>query len=217
MRIFVAASVIFAGCVTLFAQTHLPVALPQVEDVTLGFSSSLPSDWQGMATVQHKLDIPYPTAEAPRKGDACVQVDMTARHGNSGSVVVVLALPFDCYGQTMSAGDLANFGMGAAAGLKQTFAIVNAAQSKYSLGSHTVWIERADGTAKRRPENPYTFEIACTVLVKGAACWMTMAADAASLHEFEQQAVTLEDDSFDALVPAGNAPAVPAVAPKKAG
>lgn len=245
MRIPIAASVIVVGCVALYAQapTSAPLvettaaapaasanpaatanaslpsqtAFPRVEDVTIGFSSSLPADWQGMATVQGKFDIPYPTAVAPRKGDTCVEVDMTARHGGSGSVVVVVALPFDCYGQTMSADDLANFGMGAAEGLKQTFAIVNEVQGKYSLGNHAIWIERADGTPKHRPENPYTFEIACTVLGKGAACWMTMAVDAASLRDFEQQAVTLEGDSFDALVPAGDAPAVPEAAARKAG
>lgn len=141
---------------------------------------------------------------------------MTARHGNSASVIVVLALPFACYGQTMTASDLKNFGEGVAEGLKQTFTILKQAQGSYSLGSHALWIERADGTPKRLPESPYTFEIACTVVGKGAACWMTMAADAASLHDFEQQAVTLEGDRFAALVPAGAAPVVPEAAAKKA-
>ncbi len=192
-----------------------PIVPPEIQDTDIGFSYSLPADWQGLATVQRQLDVPYPTALASRKGDSCVEVDMTARHGNSASVVVVLALPFNCYGQSMTAGDLKNFGLGAAEGFKQSFEIVNQMQGNYSLGSHAVWIERADGTPKDRPENPYTFEIACTVLVKGAACWMTMAADAASLRDFEHQAVTLEGETFDALIPTGDAPAVPATAPKK--
>lgn len=188
----------------------------QVERDDIGFSYSLPADWQFVTPLPApKAVIPYPAAAAPKKGDACIDVAMTARHRDSASVVVVLALPFNCYGQTLAASDLENFGLGAAAGLKQSFAIMSQAQGNYSLGSHPVWIERADGTPKGRPYKPYTFEIACTVLQKGAACWMTMAADAASLRDFEQQAVTLEGDRFDALVPEGAAPEVPEGPAKK--
>jgi hypothetical protein len=201
-------------------QTTAPAAAPaqpaQVERDDVGFSYGLPADWQLVAPPPApKALVPYPTAIAPKKGDACIDVALTARHGASASVVVVLALPFNCYGQTLAASDLANFGSGAAEGLKQSFAIMSQAQARYSLGSHPVWVERADGTPKDRPENPYTFEIACTVLEKGAACWMTMAADAASLHDFEQQAVTLDGDKFEALVPAADAPTVPTPGLKK--
>ncbi len=127
---------------------------------------------------------------------------MTARHGNPASVVVVVALPFSCYGQTMTASDLENFGEGAAEGMKQTFDVTGPLQSTYSLGSHTVWIERAKGTPKNHTESSFTFEIACAVLEKGAACWMTMAADAGSLKAFEQGTVSLDGETPRALVPA---------------
>jgi hypothetical protein len=117
-------------------------------------------------------------------------------------VVVVLALPFACYGQTITERDLANFGAGAAEGMKQSFEITEPVEATYSLGSHTLWIERAKGTPKHHSESQFTFEIACTVLTKGAACWMTMAADAASLETFEQSTVSLEGDAPAALVPA---------------
>jgi len=68
-------------------------------------------------------------------------------------VVVVLALPFACYGQTMTAKDLANFGAGAAGGMKQSFEITEPVEANYSLGSHTMWIERAKGTVKHLPES----------------------------------------------------------------
>jgi hypothetical protein len=139
---------------------------------------------------------------AAKKGDACVEVALTAKHGATASVVVVLALPFSCYGQNLTASDLANLGAGAAEEMKQTFEITEPAEANYSLGSHAVWIERAKGTPKHRPENPFTFEIACTVLEKGAACWMTMAADAASLQGFEQGIVSLDGEAPVALVPA---------------
>ncbi|MGO8932976.1 MAG: hypothetical protein ACLPLZ_12830 [Terracidiphilus sp.] len=173
----------------------------QRDDV--GFSYSLPADWESVATPPvEKIVTPYPTLAAPKKGDACVEVALTAKHGTPASVVVVLALPFACYGQTMTASDLASFGGGAAGGMKQTFEITEPVEANYSLGSHTLWIERAKGTPKHRPENPFTFEIACTVLTKGAACWMTMAADAAALESFEQGTVSLEGDAPAALVPA---------------
>jgi hypothetical protein len=112
-----------------------------------------------------------------------------------------MALPFACYGQSLKPGDLANFGAGAAEGLKQTFDVTDPVQGNYTLGSHAVWIERAKGSPKGHPESPFSFEIACTLLAKGAACWMTMAADAASLQAFENAPVTLDGERSAALVP----------------
>jgi len=103
--------------------------------------------------------------------------------------------------------NLADFAMGASEGLKQTFVITDPVLANYSLGSHSMWGERANGTVKGQPGSKYTLEIACTVIGKGAVCWMTMAADAASLEVFENQAVTLEGDAFNAIVPAGAIPA----------
>ena len=173
----------------------------QRDDV--GFSYSLPADWEFVAPPPApKAAVPYPILATSKKGDACVEVALTAKHGTPASVVVVLALPFACYGQTMAASDLANFGAGAAEGMKQTFEITEPVEAKYSLGRHAMWIERAKGTPKHHPENAFIFELACTVLKKGAACWMTMAAEAADLRAFEQGAVSLDGEAPAALVPA---------------
>ena len=102
----------------------------------------------------------------------------------------------------MAASDLESFGEGAAQGMKQALDVTEPFQATYSLGSHTIWIERADGTPKTHDESPFTFEIACTVLKKGAACWMTMAADPASLQAFEQSTVSLDGEAATKLVPA---------------
>jgi hypothetical protein len=126
----------------------------------------------------------------------------TAHHGDPVSVIVVVVLPFDCYGQTMAADDLPGFGSGAAEGLKQAFDIFEPVYGSYSLGSHPFWIERAKGNPKGRPEAQYTVEIACTILKKGAACWMTMAADEPSLLAFEHSLVTLDGEASTPLVPA---------------
>jgi hypothetical protein len=175
---------------------------PQVENSDVGFSYSLPSDWEFVAPPPApKATVPFPDAVSVKKGDACVEVVLTAKNGTPASVVVVMALPFACYGQTMKPGDLANFGAGAAEGLKQTFDVTDPVEGNYTLGSHAIWIERAKGTPKGHPEKPFTFEIACTVLTKGAVCWMTMATDWPSLRAFQRAPVTLEGEVFPELVP----------------
>jgi hypothetical protein len=191
-----------------------PAPAPQTNNSDIGLSYSLSAEWE---------TVPEPTPPAPlpdvianpklaivKKGDACIQVAFTAKHGTPASVVVVVALPFACYGQTMAASDLLGFGAGAAEELKETFEVgANPVQSNYSLGSHSMWIERAKGTPKGHPESKYTFEMVCTVLEKGAACWMAMAADDASLQSFEQGAVSLDGEPATALVPATALPSKP--------
>jgi hypothetical protein len=127
---------------------------------------------------------------------------LTAKHGAPASAVVVTALPFVCYGQTMTPSNLANFGDGAAEGLKQTFDVTGPVEGRYTLGSHPFWIERARGTPKGHPGDHYIFETACTILAKGAVCWTTMAADWQSLRAFEHAPVTLDGESSAELVPA---------------
>jgi hypothetical protein len=177
--------------------------LPQIIDPHIGFSYGLPADWQTEALQMTKPNVPFPTVQAPLKGNACAQVELTARHGTPSSVVVVVALPFDCYGQTLRNKNLADLATGASDGLKQTFEVTNPVVGNYVLGSHNMWIERASGTVKGQPAAKYTLEIVCTLLEKGMACWWMMAADEASLQTFEQQPVTLEGDAFEAIVPAG--------------
>jgi hypothetical protein len=205
-----------AALPTAAAQTTpaaAPAASPQVNDTKIGFSYSLPAGWETQASAPAKPDVPYPTVEAPKKGNACAQVELTARQGTPFSVVVVVGLPFDCYGQTLTKQNMADFTAGASEGLKQTFDVMNPVLSSYTLGSHNMWVERASGTVKGQPESKYTLEVACTLLAKGAACWMTMAADAAHLEAFEQEPVTLGGDAFDAIVPANAIPAPAAAAP----
>ena len=142
------------------------------------------------------------TSEAEKKGIACVQVALTARQGSPSSVVVVVALPFDCFGETMTEKDLPGFASGASEGLKNTFNISDPVYGSYSLGTHSLWIERAAGAVKDHPEMNYTVETVCSVLKKGAVCWMAMAADDAHLRVFEQGLVTLDSEAPAALVPA---------------
>jgi hypothetical protein len=215
MRISLACALLGLGPAAIWPQapaTPAPPAAPttsaapptaQVQRDDIGFSFSLPSDWEFVAMpAAPKPVIPYPALVTATKGDACVEVALTARHGDPASVVVVMVLPFLCYGQTMTASDLENFGEGASQGMKQTFDLSGPMLTTYSLGSHTMWIERATGAPKDHAERPFTFEIACTVLEKGAACWLTMAVDATNLHAFEQAKVSFDGEPAVALVPA---------------
>jgi len=210
---------LFLGSITLAAQTPatapaplpaVPAATnssqpipPSINDTDIGFTYSLPAEWEALVSQAAKPDVPYPAVEGPKKGNACTQVEMTARNGTPASVVVVVALPFDCYGQSLTDKNLGDFAAGAAEGIKQTFDTTDTVLTNYALGNHNMWAERASGTVKGQPNAKYTLEILCTVMTKGAACWMIMAADAGHLETFEKEAVTLEGDAFDALVPAG--------------
>ena len=190
-------------CTPLLAQTPAP---PSVHSNNLGFSYSVPSDWettdaqQSLAGVQQEATKSASTEEE-KKGIACVQLALTARHGNPPSVMVIVALPFECFGQAMSEKDLPGFAQGASEGLKSTFDIDDPEFGAYSLGSHNMWIERTKGSPKGHPEMKYSVEVACGLLKKSAVCWMAMAADDNALRLFENGAVALDGDSFAALIP----------------
>jgi hypothetical protein len=203
-------------CASLAAQTADAPPASQDAAAGIGYSYQLPPDWT-VIEPKPSPQPPAPTASlAPKKGTACISVSRTAKHGDPASVIVVVELPFDCYGQIMTGQDLAGFGSGIADGLKQAFDIASPVLGTYTLGSHSLWIERARGNSKDQTQAQngvqYTVEVACTVLKKAAVCWMTTAADEASLHAFEQMPVTLDQEAAAPLVPAAafdKAPAAP--------
>lgn len=188
------------------ALASLPIAAqaPQVQSA-LGFTYSLPADWEVVVpTPPQAPERPKASQNTPeevKKGFACVEVPMTARHGNPPSAVVVIALPFDCFGQTMAEQDLPDFGSGVTEGLKTTFDFLNPVSTTYQLAGHKLWIERVKAVPRGKTAPVNTVETACTILQKGAACWMIDAADAASLEAFERGAVTLDGSPATRLVP----------------
>jgi hypothetical protein len=210
MRVAIAASLFAFVCTPLFAQAPaLPADVPatHIYSSPLGFSYAMPADWDVVdfqtSSKQAKDNATQSaTSAAEKKGVACTQIGFTARHRNPTSVIVEVALPFDCYGQQFAQDDLPGFGSGAAEGLKQNFDIGNPQAATYALGTHHLWAERVLGTPKGQPDKHYTIEISCALLSKAAVCWLTMAADPALLAVFEHGAVTLEDDSPAPLVPA---------------
>jgi hypothetical protein len=201
---------LFVLCASLVGAQTRPQAAPpasQIHSNDLGFSYSLPKDWDAVdaqATLPAVKDqaTQNATTEEEKKGVECVQVILTARHGSPASVIVEVALPFACFGQEMTERDLPGFASGASEGLKQTFDIGEPELGSYTLGTHSMWIERAKGTPKGHPEMPYTVEIACGLLKKAAVCWMTMSADGDALGTYEHGAVVLDTDGPTALVPA---------------
>ncbi|MGP8172978.1 MAG: hypothetical protein ACLP7O_00355 [Terracidiphilus sp.] len=191
----------------LLAQAPASTPATQIHTSDIGFSYSIPADWE---VVDTKLTLPEvrqkveneAVSEDEKKGAACAQVALTARHGAPASVVVVVALPFACFGQEMTDKDLPSFASGASEGLKKSFDISGPIHGAYSLGAHNLWIERATGALIGHPEVKYTVETVCSILKKGAVCWMAMAADDAALQTFEHGAVTLDGEAAPALVPA---------------
>jgi len=204
MRVSSIAFVLWVSGATLVAQT--PTAAPEVHPSDLGFSYSLPSDWEvvnaspTLSGVKEQAQQNAAT-EDEKKGVACVQIALTARGGSPTSVLVVVELPFACFGQTMSSKDLPGFAQGASEGIKQSFDVADPVYGDYTLGTHSMWIERAKGSPNGHPEATYTVEIACTLLKKGAVCWMALAASDAALKIIEGGAVALEGESPTALVP----------------
>jgi len=193
------------GATTLIGQT--PVSPPEAHTSDLGFTYSVPSDWEvvnsnpTLPEVKEQAQQQASTDEE-KKGVACVQIALTARHGSPASVLVVVQLPFACFGQSMSTKDLPGFAQGATEGIKQSFDVGDPVFGDYTLGSHDMWIERAKGAPKGHPEAPYTVEITCTLLKKGAVCWMAIAASDDALKVFEEGQVVLEGEAPTALVPA---------------
>lgn len=169
----------------------------------LGFTYAVPMNWQLMdysALAKERAGENAPTEDA-KKGLACTQMGLLARHGTPSSVIAEVALPFDCFGQTMTDADLPGFAAGASEGLRGNIDLGKPALGTYKLDGHLFWIERASGTLKENPAIPFTIEIACTVGKKAAVCWMTMAANQSALDTFEHGEVSVDGDKPAALVP----------------
>jgi len=204
MRALFCAALFLTACPALIAQAH-PAAAAHSYTSELGFSYDLPSDWevvsqQGDVSQAKEQAAKDASSEQEKKGLACAQMGMRAQH--AGSVIVNVALPFDCFGQQLSESDLPSFGDGASQGLKRSFDIGEPSYGSYALGSHNVWIERVKGTPKGQAATPYTIEIACAILKKAAVCWMAIAADDVGLQAFEHARLALDGEAAAALVPA---------------
>ena len=202
---------IFLLCAAPLVGQSSPAAVATIKSVVhtndIGFAYALPSDWNVLdmapaLPVIKQNNTQKAESDAEKKGVNCAQIALTARKGQPASVVVVMALPFDCFGQRMTDNDLPAFGMGAAEGIQRKFNVSTPAYSAYSLGGHNFWIERAQGTLKEHPEVQYTVEATCTILKKGAACWLMLAADDDALRTIEKGAIILDGDTAPELVPA---------------
>jgi hypothetical protein len=202
MRAFLSAGIILAAGQILIGQAHHPAKPAHSYSSAIGFRYSVPGDWD-VGNAKPDADAKAQAAsdadsETDKKGIACAQMGMTARHG--GSVIVDVALPFDCFGQQLSEDALQDFGDSASQGLKQSFDIGDPTYGSYRLGTHKLWIERVKGTPKGQVGATYTIEVACAVLKKGAVCWMAMAADDAALQTFEHAKVSLDGEAPVGLV-----------------
>ncbi len=180
---------------------------PRTYTSELGFTYAIPGDWDVMDKPVKAPQATQPAgensaADENKKALACLQVGMTARHGMPGSVIAEVELPFDCVGQRVSENELPQIGEGASQGVKESFDIAEPSFGTYTLGSHPLWMERAQGTPKGQAGPIYTVEIACTLLKRAAVCWLAIAADDEALKTFERGKVSLDGEAPTELVPA---------------
>ena len=173
----------------------------------MGFSYSLPLDWEIVDTkpmlpvVRQQVSAGATDADE-KKGIECAQIDLMARDGNPPSVIEAITVSFDCIGQKFTEKDLGSLATGVAGGLKKTFTITDPVYGAYTLGTHSVWIERATGNFISHPDMKRSVETVCSVLKKGVVCWLAVTVDVAALQTFERGAVTLDGEASPALVPA---------------
>jgi len=171
------------------------------------FTFAYPADWEvldmkPMLPLQRLKAEQEAKSDMERKGVDCAQVQLTIRHGDPASVIVIMFLEFKCLGLELKESELAATGMGVSQGLTRSFAVKDPKYGAYILGKHAFWIERADGSPLDHPEHQYKLETTCTLLKKGLACWLAMAGSADAITTFEGGKVSLEGDSPTALVPA---------------
>jgi hypothetical protein len=192
------------------AEKEAPAA-PLVFKSEGDFTFSYPADWE---VVDTKPMLPVVRLKAEqgaksameRKGADCTDLQLTIRHGDPRSVILIMYLEYKCLGIELKPGDLAATGAGIAQGLTKSFNVKDPKYGAYTLGKHAFWIERADGSPVDHPEREYKLETTCTLLKKGLTCWLAMAASPDGLTTFEATEVALEGDSSLALVPASAFP-----------
>ena len=184
----------------------------------IGFSYSLPADWQmvDLSVSLHEEQQKTETSEASeeeKRGVGCIQIAMNAHHGDPASMITVADLPTGCMGTPMTPDDLAGFGRSAVESVRQNFELGEAVESTYLLGRHHVWEARSTATPIGAAGPVFTVETVCTLVQKGAVCWMILAAREADLTAFERGPVVLDTDPPSALVPKsvlGGKPTAPA-------
>ncbi len=189
------------------AQVPASTAATQTYSSDVGFSYTLPAEWEVVdmsAALQAEQERAKGTEgnNQEKRGVGCMQIAMTAHHGTPASMIMAMALPTSCVGLEMSAKDLPGFGRGAAQGIQQQFDLGEPVEATYSLGSHSAWIARFPATLKDGSQRSYSVETVCTLLKKGAVCWMALAADDDALATFEHGSATLDGEPPVPLVPA---------------
>jgi hypothetical protein len=180
-----------------------PLIFKSEGDFTFGY----PADWEvvdmkPMMPVQRMKAEQDAKSAMERKGADCTDVQLTIRHGDPRSVILIMYLEYACLGVELKPSDLGATGAGIAQGLTRSFNVKDPKYGAYTLGNHAFWIERADGSPVDHPEREYKLETTCTLLKKGLTCWLAMAASPDAIATFEASKVALEGDSSLALVPA---------------
>lgn len=171
-----------------------------------GFSFSYPSDWE---VVDSKPLLPVAqmqareraTSAAERQGASCTQLALILSKPSAQARIVVLTIAYDCVGGIIKQSDLAAVGTGISAGMKKSMLITEPTYAAYRLGTHEMWVERANGSPLTHPESKSSVETVCTMLKKSLVCWMDVSGTAEGIAALDNATVTLEGERASALVP----------------
>lgn len=204
-RLFFAFASFFAASLALAAPAQVPAPYrPLVSD--LGFTYNYPSDWEvvninpSLPALKSSLDSTATSND--QKFIDCSQISLLIRHGSPASIIELVVTPFDCLGIRYKDSDDSSVGMGVARGFNTLLDVKNPVYGSYKIGSHSIWIEKAQGAFKTPPGPNMQIELLCGILDKGAACWVAVAATGDALQTFENSVVKLEDDAPAKLVSA---------------
>ena len=171
-----------------------------------GFTFTYPSDWESLDTkpitpaAQLKAEE-QANSSMEKKGAECARIALLLRSKSHQSSIVVVMLPYACVGSALGPGDLASVASGISEGIKRGYTVFDPAYGAYKLGSHSLWIERAQATSKEHPDHTYTLETVCSLLKKSMVCWMGFAKDQAALSVLENGLTSLDGEKPTTLVP----------------
>lgn len=172
-----------------------------------GFQYTYPAGWTRvdtasmMPSIQMQQQARALTDKAKRAA-ACTHIGLLVTRSNPTMKIIIIELPYSCYGSSYQDSEVSTYGPGVLDGLGQQFDIgAPTSTTTYKLGKHSIWANRSHATLKQHPDQPYEMETVCTILSKAAVCWVAIAEQAQMLSVLEQGQVSLDGDPLVALVP----------------
>jgi hypothetical protein len=171
---------------------------------TLGFEFSYGKSWSQNLAGEFPLltaaDLDPRVRQNPEfRASACNQKIFFAKLGQTGSNLIVGAIPSDCMGQTPS---MEAFKARTRRVLFSDYQTNALDEGDFRADSQSFWVVRDKGKA-RRDGQPTTVEYVATLLPRGIVYWRLEALNDAAISDFRHITVKLNDGAASELEPAG--------------